>query len=344
MNSSFTLRRAPFLGRSGRVGLILAAGAALLLVPGQIAAQASGGTTTGADLQMSGSASTGSPTAGDAFTYTFQVKNSGPQTAASATFTNVLNFGVRIGSATVNGNATPCPKTTDINGISTITCSLGDMVSGSQVSVVEDAFAPAATSIRATYDNTPSAQSAVSDPNLANNQATVEIQVAAGAAAPPPLASGPCATIAPQAPVPLTVNNSTVTLKATIASCSQLVEPNLVIDFEGGNGVDGYVFSCKAPQNLTTSLPVSYTLTAGASTSATCKGSGSVNDSSLFSSFTASGTGTATLYGDCQTINGFLESVSNPQLACTTVLATGTYSWLVDVPAPPGAAPQPPRK
>src|SRR5689334_8623568 len=51
-----------------------AAGASLRVTP-------AGGTATGADLQMSGSASTGSPDAGAQLTYTFQVKNTGPDSA-----------------------------------------------------------------------------------------------------------------------------------------------------------------------------------------------------------------------------------------------------------------------
>src|SRR4051812_21377698 len=52
-----------------------------------------GGVSTGADLKISGSASTGSPNAGAAFSYTFQVKNSGPDAASDVVFVDTLPAG-----------------------------------------------------------------------------------------------------------------------------------------------------------------------------------------------------------------------------------------------------------
>jgi uncharacterized repeat protein (TIGR01451 family) len=324
----------------GAVWAVLVALALVFFAPVQVSAHAAGG-TTGADLQISGSASTGSPSGGAAFTYTFQVKNAGPQTATAATFTDPLNSGVAVSSTAVNGNSAACSSTTDANGVATITCNLGDMASGSQLSVVENATAPAATASEGIYDNTPSVQSSVTDPNPANNQVTVEIKVfgtGGGGTAPPPLANGPCATIAPQNPAPMTVNFSTVTLKATITSCSQLTQPNLVVAFQGGNTTDGYVFTCNAPQSSASSQPVSYSLSPGASTSATCKNDAFVTSNSEGSAYSASGTGTATLYADCQTSGDFPESASDPQSTCSTVLATGSYQWQVNVPIPKPAS------
>ena len=306
--------------------MLVAVGVAVL-GPMQIAAHASGGTTTGADLQLSGSASTGSPAAGAAFTYTFQVKNSGPQTATSATFTDVLSFGVAISSGSVNGDPTACSTTTDINGLSTLTCSLGDMASGSQLSVVENATAPAATASQGIYDNTPSVQSAATDPNLANNQATVEIKVAAASTA-PTLAAGPCATIVAQDPPTLTLASNATTMKATITSCSQLTQANLIVDFEGGGLPDSFVFTCVAPSTI---LPSTLVLSPGASTTASCRTGGIVNGSVPV--LTESGTGTATLYQDC-------TSVGWPGPVCSTTLGSSTYQWSVNVPPPPLTPPR----
>lgn len=307
--------------------MLVAAGAALL-GPMQIAAHASGGTTTGADLQLSGSASAGSPPAGSAFTYTFQVKNSGPQTATSATFTDVLSSGVAVNSATVNGDPAACSTTTDSNGLSTLACNLGDMASGGQLSVVENATAPDAIAIQGIYDNTPSVQSAVTDPSLTNNQTTVEIKVAAASTA-PTLAAGPCATIVAQNPPTLTLASNSTTMKATITSCSQLTQANLIVDFQGGDLPDSFVFTCMAPSPI--SLPSTLVLSPGASTTASCRTGGTVNGSVPV--LTESGTGTATLYQDC-------TSLGWPGPVCSATLASSTYPWSVSVPPPPLTPPR----
>src|SRR5436305_2701093 len=167
-----------------RVGVGAIALALLAIAPMQVAAHASGGTTTGADLQLSGSASNGGPAPGAAITYTFQIKNSGPQAATSATFTDPLNGGVAISSAAVNGNGAACSTTTDSSGLMTLSCNLGDIASGSQVTVVENASAPTVDGI---YVNAPSVQSAIADPNTANNAVSVDIKVSG-----PALVNGPC--------------------------------------------------------------------------------------------------------------------------------------------------------
>jgi uncharacterized repeat protein (TIGR01451 family) len=131
-----------------------------------------GGSTTGADIQVSGSASTGSPNTGASYSYTFQARNSGPATATAATFTDTLPAGVGFLSATVNGVAGAC------RALTSVTCDLGDLVSGGQATVVINASAPVTVG---TYTNTGTATSSVSDPNLANNSATVSIQVKAPA-------------------------------------------------------------------------------------------------------------------------------------------------------------------
>src|SRR5579884_1592065 len=79
-------------------------------------ALAAGGTTTGADLQISGSASTNSPLTTATFTVTFQVKNAGPDTATSSVLSDIIQPGLVFDSATLNGVAVSCPGTTDSSG------------------------------------------------------------------------------------------------------------------------------------------------------------------------------------------------------------------------------------
>ena len=141
-------------------------------VSGSFGIQAGGAATTGgADLQVSGSASTGSPNAGAAFSYTFQVKNSGPDSATSATFSDTLPAGVGYNVATVNGSAASCSNV-DV----TVSCDLGALASGGQATVIINAYAPATVG---TYSNTGTATSGVPDPNTANNSVTVTVQVKA---------------------------------------------------------------------------------------------------------------------------------------------------------------------
>src|SRR3954468_16952165 len=80
--------------------LVTAAAAVALFAPGSTALAA--GTGSGADLQVSGSSSVGSPVQGQPYVYTYQVKNSGPQDASSVTFTDDLAAGT-LSYAAVNG-------------------------------------------------------------------------------------------------------------------------------------------------------------------------------------------------------------------------------------------------
>jgi len=312
----------PVHGRPRRSRLAIVAVCFAILAPVQVAAHASGGTTTGADLQLSGSASNGGPAPGSAFTYTFQVKNSGPQTAIAAMFTDSLNGGVVISSAAVNGNGAACSTSTDSSGLVTLACNLGDVPSGGQLSVVENATAPAVNGI---YVNAPSVQSSVTDPNSGNNGVIVDIKVSGA----PALVTGPCVTMVTVNPLQVTSNISQVGMKATITSCSALTQPNLVVTFNGGPDLNfGFVFDCDAP-DLINGVAGSYTLAPGATTTATCKAGGNVL-ATQGQPNTGSGTGTSTLYGDCA--SNLLSVSSNFQSRCTTVLARGTFVWSVNVP------------
>jgi uncharacterized repeat protein (TIGR01451 family) len=137
--------------------------------PASAAFAAGGSTGGGADLQVSGSASTGSPSAGSSFSYTFQVKNSGPDSATAAAFSDALPAGTGYNFATVNGSSTPCSI---LN--TTVSCDLGAIASGGQATVVINAYAPVTVG---TYPDTGTVASGTADPNSANNSVTVTVQV-----------------------------------------------------------------------------------------------------------------------------------------------------------------------
>jgi conserved repeat domain len=115
-------------------GVILAACGRDIVAPANVSgstALAAGGVASGSDLQISGSASTGSPNAGAAFSYTFQIKNSGPDAASDVTFTDTLPAGTGFNYATANGIVFPCAEASMI-----VTCNLGAISKGSQSVVV----------------------------------------------------------------------------------------------------------------------------------------------------------------------------------------------------------------
>lgn len=145
---------------------------ALLLVPSL--AVASGGSTTGADLQVTGSASTNSPDADAPFSYTFQIKNSGPDSAFDVAFTATLPLGTGFVSA---------PAACSLaNGV--VSCNLGALGKGGQATVTIALTAP---SIVGTFTTTGSASASTFDPNAGNNATTITAQVKAiGVALPPP--------------------------------------------------------------------------------------------------------------------------------------------------------------
>jgi uncharacterized repeat protein (TIGR01451 family) len=144
------------------------------LVPGASAAQA-GGVSSGADLQISGSASTGSPNAGAAFSYTFQIKDNGPDAASDVTFTDSLPAGTGFNYATANGVVFPCSVSTMI-----VTCGLGVIPKGSQSIVVVNVNAPVTVG---TFSNTGHTASTSVDPQPSNNAVTVTAQVKTALAA-----------------------------------------------------------------------------------------------------------------------------------------------------------------
>jgi uncharacterized repeat protein (TIGR01451 family) len=119
------------------------------------------------DVQVTGSASTGSPARGATYSYTFQVKNNGPLPAYVVTFSDPLPAAV--GFAGVQTTAGTCSQATG-----TVSCSLGDLAVGAQANVVITVTAPASP---ATFTNTASVASASPDRQPANNSVGVSVQV-----------------------------------------------------------------------------------------------------------------------------------------------------------------------
>lgn len=156
--------------RSRLIGFAAAAAFALL-VPA--AALAAGGNTSGADLQTSGSASTGSPVAGAPFNYTFQVKNSGPQDAGGASFSDQLPAGFVFAGASVSGARNSCTGVDSGSG-PLVTCDLGTLLNKGQATINVGVRAPQAGG---TYSNTGTASSTLADPQPANNSSTVGVKV-----------------------------------------------------------------------------------------------------------------------------------------------------------------------
>ena len=140
-----------------------------VLVPTSAVFAAGSGSAGGADLQISGSASTGSPNAGSSYSYTFQVKNSGPDSAVATTLSDALPAGVGYNNATVNGVSGLCTAVASV-----VSCDLGTLASAAQSVVVVSTYAPTTVG---TYSNTGSVASSSNDPNSANNAVTVTVQV-----------------------------------------------------------------------------------------------------------------------------------------------------------------------
>jgi len=126
---------------------------------------------TGADLHVSGSAAR--PNAGEPFSYTFQVRNSGPDVATSTVFTDVLPAGTVYNYARVNFFSVPCSAADGVGGV-VVTCNLGLITKGGQATVIVNVKAPVTAG---TFSNTGTATASVSDPLPANNSAAVTSQV-----------------------------------------------------------------------------------------------------------------------------------------------------------------------
>jgi len=151
-------------------------------------ALAAGGTTAttgGADIQISGSSSLGSPVQGQPYTYTYQVKNSGPQGDQGVVFTDDLTAGhLNAVQALWNGYIPEqCSSTSDGNGGTLATCHLG-LEKPDFVTVTLNVTAP---STIGSFSNTATATASLTDPQPSNNSSTVTVKVGSSAC---PLPSG----------------------------------------------------------------------------------------------------------------------------------------------------------
>jgi hypothetical protein len=159
----------------------------------------SGSAGPSADLQMTGSASTGSPFTDSLFSYTFQFKNNGPDSAPHATIVDTLPASVTyMGILNPVPNNACCVPTLIVNRV-VATCDFGTLKKGATASMQVLVSAPDSA---APVSNTANAVSTLLDPVLTNNAITITVQ--AQVAKPARLAPAPTPTPTPVATVAFT--------------------------------------------------------------------------------------------------------------------------------------------
>ena len=161
---------------------ILVIAAALAVFAPASSALAAGGTTAttgGADIQISGSSSAGSPVQGQPYTYTFQVKNSGPQGDQGVVFTDDLTAGKLTAVQALWNGYIPekCSTAPDGNGGTLATCNLG-LEKPDFVTVTLNVTAPQTIG---SFSNTGTATASLTDPQPSNNSSTVSVNVKSAA-------------------------------------------------------------------------------------------------------------------------------------------------------------------
>jgi uncharacterized repeat protein (TIGR01451 family) len=129
------------------------------------------------DVQVTGSASNGSPARGADFTYTFQVKNAGPFTADDVTFTDTLPDALPVGGVSLTFTGAqiffgPPPSCSTVG--QTVSCALGAIPVGSQAVIAIGTTAPTTPQ---TIVNTASVSTSTPDRNPANGSASVTVQI-----------------------------------------------------------------------------------------------------------------------------------------------------------------------
>jgi uncharacterized repeat protein (TIGR01451 family) len=120
------------------------------------------------DVQVTGFATTGQPTAGGLFSYIFQVKNNGNATAVNVQLTDVLPPG----ETYVMAGALPGPGCSNNAGV--VTCQIPALPRGASSFV---AIAVKAPTTPGTYANTATVTEANADTRPSNNSVGVSIQV-----------------------------------------------------------------------------------------------------------------------------------------------------------------------
>ena len=122
-----------------------------------------------ADLQVTQRVSNSQPAPGAPLTYTIDVKNAGPNTALGAALSEYVGVdGTPLGATSSNG--APCSVSGQL-----VSCGLGDVASGSTVTVSVSALAP--LSFSGTIASTAAVTSSTYDPNLTNNTASASVRM-----------------------------------------------------------------------------------------------------------------------------------------------------------------------
>lgn len=139
------------------------------------------------DIQISGAASTGSPSVGSTFTYTYQIKNAGPRgTYGGIIFTDTLPsaltfVGSAVTQATLDRTTGQEVQFTVANACSavgqTVVCPLRDMTNGGLPNQATITLTVAASGPAQLIANTASVHtvSPQDDSNLANNSVTINV-------------------------------------------------------------------------------------------------------------------------------------------------------------------------
>ncbi len=126
---------------------------------------------TNADIAVTNSASPTTVAAGSSITYTQTLKNNGPATATTVSFTEAIPTNTTFGSLTKPTGWT-C-TTPASGGTGNISCSIGSLASGGTAAFNLVVNVPSATLVGTVITDTDMGSSAVTDPNQANNSATV---------------------------------------------------------------------------------------------------------------------------------------------------------------------------
>jgi uncharacterized repeat protein (TIGR01451 family) len=135
------------------------------------------GSTALPDIQVSGSASTGSPLHGTQFSYTFKVKNSGSVGSTNVAITDPLPAQLPPASyvSGTTSDGTLCvPASLDGGATLNVTCGLGALAAGVEKAVTILVTAPSAP---ATVVNTATATSSNGDANPGNDSRSVTVAV-----------------------------------------------------------------------------------------------------------------------------------------------------------------------
>lgn len=127
------------------------------------------------DIQLSGSASSGSPDAGASVSYTFQLRNGSANAASNVVFTDTLPAGTAYLGAGVTGVPFGCSQ-----AMMVVTCNIGTVLKGSQYNIVVTITAPITAG---EFTNTGIVTTDTPDSQSSNNSAAVTAQIRTALAA-----------------------------------------------------------------------------------------------------------------------------------------------------------------